>query len=327
LPINPIKIIKSLNFFKYGKKALSLYLLFHAIPFLNKGPYEIIHCHFGPRGITGALLKSAGILNGKLITTFHAYDLTSYLEKKGENIYNQLFEIGDIFQPVSYYWKNKLLQLGCDEKKICVHRMGVVLPKFNFSLERHQKGSKIRFLSIARFVEKKGIHYGIRAFAQILEKYPNIEYFIIGDGPLKCELQNLIESLNIKQNVHILGWMNQNEVSNIMDKSKIFLAPSITDKNGEKEGIPVVLMEAMAKGLPVISTYHSGIPELIIHDKTGLLVKEKDEDGLAKKMEYLIENPDSVKRLVIEARKMIEKSYNIETLNEELLKIYEKLYR
>ncbi len=266
--IKPSVIFRSLYFFfKYGRRAVNFDLLFQFFPFLNKGPYDIIHCHFGPNGIIGSRLKSIGIFKGKLITSFHAYDLTSYIQKKNERIYRILFEVGDLFQPVSDYWTKELINLGCKERKICVHRMGVNIEKFSFSASKYNNFQEIRLISVGRLVEKKGIEYGIMAFAKILEKYPNIEYFIIGDGPLKNHLRDVIEKLNIQKNITIFGWMNQSEVIETMNKCSILLAPSITDKNGEKEGIPVVLMEAMAKGLSVISTYHSGIPELVINEK------------------------------------------------------------
>jgi len=322
---NPLLILRSLNFFKYGKLSLSFGLLYYIIPFLKKKPYDIVHCHFGPSGLVGVLLKSVGVIKGKLITSFHAYDLTSYLYLKGVNTYKKLFEIGDLFQPVSDYWKKKLIDLGCNESKINVHRMGIDVSKFSFSTTRFKKLSKIRVLSVNRLVEKKGIEYAIKAFAKVIEKYPDTEYSIVGDGPLKDKLFSLINELDVKGKICILGWRQQSEIQALMDKSNIFLAPSVTDKNGEKEGIPVVLMEAMAKGLAVISTYHSGIPELIVDYKTGLLVQEKDVEGLAKKIEYIILKPDKIKIIAIEARKVIEKHYNIEKLNKILLNTYQKM--
>jgi colanic acid/amylovoran biosynthesis glycosyltransferase len=323
--IKPSVIFRSLNFFKFGRRAINFDLFFLIFPFLKRGPYDIIHCHFGPNGLIGSRLKSIGIFKGKLITSFHAYDLTSYIGKKDKEIYKRLFEVGDLFQPVSVYWKKELMNLGCKEKKICVHRMGVDIEKFSFLTSRYSNFQEIRLISVARLVEKKGIEYGIIAFSKILAKYPNIEYFIIGDGPLKNHLLDLIVKLNIKNNIRIFGWMNQCEITEMMDKCTILLAPSITDKNGEKEGIPVVLMEAMAKGLPVISTYHSGIPELVINEKTGFLVDEKDISELANKIEYLISNPQIIKEFGIEGRKVIEENYNIQKLNDTLIKTYREL--
>ena len=317
------KFLKSINFIYNGKNALSLNLLFESIPFIDKGPYDIIHCHFGPCGIIGADLKLAGIINGKLITSFHAYDLNCNILKKYKKHYRKLFQIGDLFQPVSNHWKRKLIKLGCNENKISIHRMGIDIQKFSF--KKFCDISKIRFLSVARLVEKKGIEYGIKAFAETKKTYPNIEYFIVGDGPLKSNLLNLINRLKVHKSVQILDWLTQSEILELMDKCTILLAPSVTDEKGEKEGIPVVMMEAMAKGLPVISTYHSGIPELVKNEQTGFLVNERDIKGLVKKMGCFIVNPNIIKDIALKGRKFIEENHDISVLNNKLLITYQNL--
>jgi colanic acid/amylovoran biosynthesis glycosyltransferase len=323
--IKPSVIWKLLNFKNYRGLSLNFHLLFKIITFLKRGPHDIVHCHFGPSGIIGALMKSIGVVKGKLIISFHAYDLTSYVQKNDEKIYEKLFDVGDLFQPISNYWKEELIKLGCAEEKIIVHRMGVDVDKFSLSKTKYNNSTVIRFLSVARLIEKKGIEYGIRAFAKIAEKFSNVEYLIVGDGPLRNRLIQLIEVLNVKDKIQLLGWMKQHEILDLMDKCMILLAPSITDKNNEKEGIPVVLMEAMAKGLPVISTYHSGIPELVINNKTGLLVGEKNENELVNKIEYLISKPKMIKMLGIEGRKVIEENFNIHKLNHILIRKYQDL--
>ena len=324
-PKNPAAILSSLNFIRYGKKAASLYLLFHIVPFLNKGPFDIIHCHFGQNGNLAVLLREAGVLSGKIITTFHGFDITSYIIKNGKQIYENLFAKGDLFQPISNRWESKLVELGCKKEKIVIHRMGIELEKIKLSTDSNHENRCVKIVSVARLVEKKGIHFGIQAIAKLTKNFPNIEYIIIGDGPLKKNLLDLVNHLKLGQEIRLMGWMNQEETFEIMQQSDIFLAPSVTSKAGDQEGIPVVLMEAMAHGLPVVSTYHSGIPELVIDNKTGLLVDERDSDELAKKIEFLISNPDVIKKFGIEGRKVVEKDYNIKILNDNLVKTYHEL--
>jgi len=287
----PSVILRSINIFKHGKKAASFNLLFQVIPFLDKGRYDIIQCHFGPNGSLGALLKDVRALSGKVITTFHGYDLTSYLVSRGSEVYEKLFKIGDLFLPISNRWKEKLISLGCPPEKILIHRMGIDVGKFRLSQDKCHK-NKITLLTVARLVEKKGVEYGIQAVVRIAEKHPNIEYRIAGDGPLKKILHDMIAKAKINGSIRLLGWQDQQEISALMGQTDILLAPSVTSKDGDQEGIPVVLMEAMARGMPVISTFHSGIPELVIDGKTGLLVNEHDADALSEKLEYLITHPE-----------------------------------
>ena len=110
-----------------------------------------------------------------------------------------------------------------------------------------------------------------------------------------------------------------------MKNASIFLAPSVKSKSGDEEGTPVAIMEALASGIPVVSTYHSGIPELVIPKKTGLLALEHDSIDLANKIEEIIRNPLNSKNFAIEGRKHIEKNYNIYNLNDKLVDIYYKV--
>ncbi|HDK41763.1 MAG TPA: colanic acid biosynthesis glycosyltransferase WcaL, partial [Candidatus Pacearchaeota archaeon] len=271
------------------------------------------------------ILKNIGAIEGKVITTFHGADMSRYIERKGNKVYNYLLENGDLFLPISERWKNELINLGCNEQKIIVHRMGVDTNKFVFTHRNLTANKKIHLLTVARLVEKKGVQYGIQAVAKAVRKYPDIEYRIVGNGPLKSEMKLLIDKLKIEDKVKLIGRKRQEDVIELMKDADILLAPSVTDNNGDQEGIPVVLMEALAQGLPVISTYHSGIPELIQDGESGYLVPERDIDALAEKLTYLIEHPDRWIKMGQEGRKYVEEYYNINKLNDRLIEIYRYL--
>lgn len=322
---HPRAIVEALNLLKYGRDVASLKMLYIIACFLNRGPYDIVHCHFGGNGNLGIFLRRLGAISGKIVTTFHGSDLSDYLEKQGVDLYKSLFEQGDLLCPISEHWKKKLIELGCSEQKIIVHRMGIDTCKFNFSARKLRENGKIKLLSIARLTEKKGIKYGIQAVTQLLEKHPSIEYKIVGEGPLRCDLEKLIEELNVTTQVKLLGWKQQEEIVELIQDSDILLAPSVTSDAGDQEGIPVVLMEALAKGLPVLSTQHSGIPELVQDGKSGFLVPERDVDALAQKLEYLIENSQLWSEMGHAGRKHVEDHYDIHQLNDQLVELYQKI--
>lgn len=323
--INPVVFFKSLNIAKYGKLAADLTLFYATGHLLGKKlKYDVIHCHFGPNGTKLGFLRDIGVISGKVISTFHGYDITTYLEEEGERVYDSLFQLGDLFLPISECWKNRLEKLGCT-KKIIVHRMGIDCDKFTFSLVENPRNNRFKIVSIARLVEKKGIEYGIYAVAKLLKNKPNITYTIVGDGPLREDLENLINKLDIGEQVKLVGWKNQEEVVDILKHSDMMLAPSVTSSNGDCEGVPVVLMEAMAIGLVIVSTQHSGIPELVKDGITGFLAPEKDVESLAEKMEYLIDRPELRVNMEKAGRKQVEENYNINKLNCQLVEIYEKL--
>jgi colanic acid/amylovoran biosynthesis glycosyltransferase len=321
----PDVILRALNFFKFGRKASSLSLLFQSTPFLHKDAYDIVHCHFGPCGSLATMLKGIGVLKGKLTTVFHGYDLTSYLNQSGINCYAHLFQQGDLFLPISQTWKEKLIQLRCPEQKIKVHRMGVDTLKFSICSRKNKRKNRIDILTVARLVEKKGVRYGIEAIAKLKSNMPEIQYKIAGDGPLRTELEALIKRLGVSKKVKLLGWICQDELLKLMDKADILIAPSVTSRENDQEGIPVVLIEAMAKGIAVLSTYHSGIPEIVIDGVTGLLTRERDSDTLAERLSYLISNPDKRQELGSRGRQFIKENYDINKLNDQLVEVFYQL--
>ncbi len=321
--LNPFKY----KFSKYGEQAVLLRLFYSALPFLkrrNKRAYDIIHCHYGRNGMRGLMLRDTGALQGPLVTTFHGFDISNYLQKYGEHIYAHLFEGGDLFQPISELWKRRLLELGCPEDKIAVHRMGIDCTKFSCRPPKPRNNDCVQILTIGRLVEKKGVEYAIRAIAQ-LGKSRKIQYQIVGDGPLREYLEDLIIQLEVSDQVNLLGWKQQSEVLDLLQKVDILLAPSVTSQEGDREGIPVTLMEGMATGLPVVSTLHSGIPELIEDGISGFLVPEREVDGLAQKLAYLIDHPEVGLKMGRAGRAYVEKHYNINELNDRLVDIYQKL--
>jgi len=321
---SPLVLLRSLNVFKYGKQARSLMLFYKVIPFLRKQPYDIIHCHFGMNGIRGVLWRDIGALQGKLITTFYGYDISVYLQEFGDRIYDRLFDAADLLFPISKYMKSRLLKLGCNDQKIILHRIGIDCKKFSFAPRQLRADGRIRLVTIARLVEKKGVEYGIRAVAKLAFNQ-NIEYNIVGDGPLREDLQRLIQELDVSDVVKLLGWKQQQEIIEILNNSDILLAPSVTSRDSDQEGTPVVLMEAMAMGLPVVSTLHSGIPELIENGVSGFLVPERDVSALAEKLSYLSEHPESWPEIGKNGHAYVEEYYSIDKLNDQLVEIYQKL--
>ncbi|HYX13854.1 MAG TPA: glycosyltransferase [Nostoc sp.] len=320
-----VPLIESLNFLKYGSRAISLELFYATIILLkHKQNYDIIHCHFGPFGLKAALWRQIGAIQGKIITVFHGYDMTNYLSQNGEQAYDLLFNLGDLFLPISEHWKQRLIEIGCTGK-IAVHHMGIDCQKFAFAVRKPRSDGQVNVVTVARLVEKKGIEYGIRAVAKLIASNFNIQYTIVGDGYLRKKLQRLIKQLGIADTVKLVGSQQQQEIIAILNNSHIFLAPSVTSNGGDQEGIPVALMETMAMGLPVVTTQHSGIPELVQDDISGFLVPERDVDALTEKLSYLVKHPEVWSKMGAAGRSFVEKHYNINILNNQLVEIYQNL--
>ncbi|HHT0496714.1 TPA: glycosyltransferase [Raoultella planticola] len=298
------------NILKYRSFATNLFLPSLVGKIDKKFSSDVIVAHFGPSGVLANYLRSCGCLQGKIATVFHGYDLSAKeLLNKYHGSYQDLFLEGELFLPISNLWKNKLIELGCSPGKISVIRMGIKIEDFTF-LERNFSESQLKIVSVCRLIEKKGISYAINACRQLKDAGINFCYKIVGYGDLIDELQSEINKYELDDVVKIVGFQPQEVVRDILLDSHIFLLPSVTAVNGDMEGIPVALMEAMATGLPVISTYHSGIPELITNSKTGWLCPERDSASIAKALYEVIRTKEIIPDIIHNARLQIEENFN-----------------
>lgn len=323
-PTNYGVIFRSLNIFRYGKRAGSLSLLYMSIALLEKGPFDIIHSQFGTLGLFAVSLNQFLPNKCKLVTSIRGYDVTVFL-KKHPGIYNELFREGDLFLPVCEFLKDRLIQEGCEEKKIVVHYSGIDCSKFEYVQRQRVCGEPIKVLTIARLIEKKGVAFAIEAVSRLLSRGEKIEYSVIGEGILRENLQRLIGDVGIEQHIKLLGWKTHEEVKRLLDESHVLVAPSLTSEGGDQEGIPNAIKEAMASGLPVISTFHSGIPELVTDGVSGLLVPERDAVSLADSLAYLISHPEICKEMGQAGRRQVEQKFDTNFLSKKLEELYLEL--
>ncbi len=323
-PKNSVAMLRSLNVFRYGKQALSLNLLFMSLPFLEKGPFDIVHCQFGTLGPFAVWLSQISQSKCKLVTSIRGYDVTLFMKKNPE-AYRALFDKGDLFLPVCEFLKERLVELGCEEKKIVVHYSGIDCSKFNYVQRHRVLGEPVKVLTIARLVEKKGVAFAIEAVSRLVSKGEQIEYTVVGDGMLRESLQQLIEGMGIEQQVRLVGSKTHEEVKMLLDESHVLIAPSLTAGSGDQEGIPNVLKEAMASGLPVISTFHGGIAELVTDGLSGFLVPERDSGPLADALAYLIRHPKRCQEMGQAGRRQVEQKFDTKSLSKKLEGLYLEL--
>jgi colanic acid/amylovoran biosynthesis glycosyltransferase len=322
---NPSICLQLLNTSRYVSQAKSLKMLYRALPFLESKSYDIIHCQFSTLGIFGVWFRQLGLIEGKLISTFRGSDISKFLPKWGEKVYQELFQETDFFLANCEFFKNQAVTLGCEPNKIHVHGSGIDCSKFIFKERHFPKDDIVRIATTGRLVEKKGVEYAIRAVVKVASIYPNIEYKILGDGELKEHLNKLITELNIGHIVKLMGWKQQQEIVEILNNTHIFIAPSVTATDGNQDAPVNTLKEAMAMGLPVISTKHGGIPELVEDGVSGFLVPERNADAIALKLTYLIENPELWKTMGKAGRGCVEEKYDMHKLNDELVAIYQQV--
>ena len=320
----PRQVMRSLYPFPVTDLTISLWLLYTVIPNLNNN-YDIIHCQFGTLCFRGIAFRQVNAPKAKIVTTFRGNDISSFLKQKGENIYRQIFRYGDFFLTNCDFFKNKAIAIGCPPDNIKVIRSGLDCDRFTYQPRSLAQNEPIQITTTGRLVDKKGIEYVIRAIAQLIPTYPNLRYKVIGEGPLRPRFTELIEELDLTENVQLMGWCNETEIVEILKQTHLFVAPSITAANGDEDAPINVLKEAMAIGLPVVSTYHGGIPELVENGKSGFLVPERDASALADKLGYLIEHPERWSDMGKAGREFVLQHYNLQKLNDDLVNVYRSL--
>jgi colanic acid/amylovoran biosynthesis glycosyltransferase len=313
---------KTLDVRRYGSEAASLSLFYSALTFLEAEPYDIVHCQFGHLGSRVIMLREIGAVSAKVVTSFRGFDMPKGQEKAQ---LRKLFAQGDLFLPVSRSLSTGLGQAGCLADKVEVLHSGIDCGLFRFAPRKREPNEPTRLLSIARLTEKKGISYAIRAVAELIRSGKRVTYTVAGDGELKSVLQEQIREAGLEKTVRLLGWKSRAEIRELLEQSHILVAPSVTAENGDQEGIPNVLKEAMATGMPVVSTFHSGIPELVEQNVSGLLVAEKDVDGLARALSHLTDHPQHWPDMGRSGRKRVEEAFDIEPLNDRLVALYRAL--
>ncbi|MBC7881128.1 MAG: glycosyltransferase [Anaerolineae bacterium] len=291
---------------------------------------QILHAHFGPDAVYA--LPLAERLNIPLVTTFHGYDATTkdsvFLRSRSVKNWHYLLGRktlsckGSLFIAVSKHIKNQLLSKGFPESKIVVHHIGIDVEKFN---PKTLPSQERYILSVGRHTAKKGMATLLQAFARITWQFPNVKLIQIGTGGLTESLVALTKELGITKQVRFLGAQPHSEVQKWMRGAEIFVLPSETAPDGDSEGLPMVLGEASASGIPVVSTWHSGIPEIVLHGETGLLSAEKDSVRLADHLALLLSDPGLGKELGRRGREHILDCFDIRKQTAKLEVIYRQL--
>ncbi|HFI2974050.1 TPA: colanic acid biosynthesis glycosyltransferase WcaL [Escherichia coli] len=317
---------QALNLKRYGAESRNLILSAICGQVVTPLHADVFIAHFGPAGVTAAKLRELGVICGKIATIFHGIDISSRdVLNHYTPEYQQLFRRGDLMLPISDLWAGRLQKMGCPREKIAVSRMGVDMTRFS---PRPVKApaTPLEIISVARLTEKKGLHVAIEACRQLKEQGVAFRYRILGIGPWERRLRTLIEQYQLEDVVEMPGFKPSHEVKAILDDADVFLLPSVTGADGDMEGIPVALMEAMAVGIPVVSTLHSGIPELVEADKSGWLVPENDARALAQRLAAFSQlDTDELAPVIKRAREKVEHDFNQQVINRELASLLQAL--
>ncbi|MFC1517252.1 glycosyltransferase [Candidatus Margulisiibacteriota bacterium] len=325
----PIDQVHTIKDFKFSERFSDNWLKKYGatIGKLKKEGVLLIHAQFGTVGAELVALKEQWPAL-PLITHFRGQDAYQLVSDPFYRMkLKKLFRLGDLFLTVSENMRDYLVEnLGCPEKKVEVHYGGIDLHKMKYKVRNLRGGrKKLKLLMCGRLTEKKGFEYGIRAFFELLARGYDLYMEIIGQGPLENNLKKFVKKLRIEKHIKFLGDKPQDFVLKTINSADLLLAPYVIAKNGDREGIPNILKEALACGLPVISTKHAGVPEIIKDEVTGFLVNEKAVIMLSRKIEELCKDEELVKKFAHKGRELVEKQFNLEKQNAKLERYYQKV--
>lgn len=284
----------------------------------------LFHAHFGYEAVRWLNFVKRTKL--PLITTFYGLDVSQLGQIESWRIkYRELFKYGTYFLAEGSYLRKQLIDLGCPAEKAIIQHLGVDVSKYPLKTDYSNQG-KIKILQVSTFREKKGIEYSLKALSIVKNNYSDFVFNLIGagdDSVYEEKLKTLIKELGLVNQINMMGIKTHEEMITEILNSDIFLHPSVTAQDGDNEGgAPVSLIESGALGLPVVSTFHADIPEVVLNEQTGLLVPERDPAALAEKLLLLISSPDLRQKYGTNGRRHIEENYNLNDLIKNLEQLY-----
>lgn len=275
----------------------------------KKNKIEVVLAEYGDTAIS--YLPILKRLKLPLVVHFHGYDASIYKMFDLTNNYKEIFEYATYIVVVSQEMRSTLLEKGCPDNKLVYNVYG---PREEF-LKIQPEYSKQQIVAAGRFVDKKAPYYLILAFKEVIKVFPEAKLVIGGDGDLFQACRNLIRHYKLEENVLLPGVISSQDLQDYFKVSIAFVQHSITALHGDSEGTPLTILEASAAGLPVVSTIHGGIPDVIIDGETGLLCDEHDVEAMTNNLIQVLNDRNLVKRLGMQGKKRIKENF---TLNRHL---------
>src|SRR4029453_671597 len=293
---------------------------------LERRNARLLHIYFGH--IAVHLLPLIRAWKNSSIASFHGADVVVEMNTPAyRKATRQMLDAVKLVLVGSESLRSAVIDLGCEKEKIEVQRTGIPLDEFPFrerNFPASDGGGEWRFLQAGRLIEKKGLPVTLRAFASFQKRYPKATLTIAGEGPLLGHLQELARELKIDNRVSFTGLISQEELRDLYYGSHIFLHPSETGPDGNQEGTPNSMLEAMASGLPVFATEHGGIPEAIEHGISGVLVAERDDEELAWALLNAVEDRHFLSQIARGGAEVVGENYDLRAQARRLEDVYLK---
>lgn len=327
--------LKRKNLFKKAIIKIIPYLLgkpeHSIIQYAQQQKIDIVHAHFA--NVAWDFRAIPKRLKVPFVVSFYGwdYEMLPHTDPKYKKRYQQLFDLADQFICEGLHGRKILIKMGCPKYKINVVQLGVEAEKIKLK-KRTKKANHLKLLQVASFNEKKGHIYTVKAFLRAVKTCPNMTLTLVGgdqNNGIKQDIIKLIKRSPYSNKIKIKNRVEFSELHTFFKNYQVFIHPSCYAKNRDCEGgAPIVLLDAQATGMPVISTHHCDIPYEVIDKKTGLLAPEKNISALTKHIEYFYKMSQSrYNKFSEEARQHVITHYNVEDNSLKLQRLYNKLVK
>lgn len=294
---------------------------------------SIVHSHWG--NVAWCDIGAVQLAGSKHVVTFYGKDVNYFpnADPRWRRRYLDLFNRVDLVLCEGPHMAHCIEALGCPVEKLRVQHLGVECDAIPFRPRQWQPGQPLKVLIAASFREKKGIPYALEALGMFRQEVENLQITIIGDASddvrSHVEKKNILRILkrrNLESNARLLGYQPYAALLREAYAHHIFMSPSVTASDGDTEGgAPVSLIDFAATGMPIISTVHCDIPEIIDSGKTGLLAKERDVEGLLEHLRWWVAHPEKWYEMLALGRKKIEEEFNAAVQARRLYALYASL--
>jgi colanic acid/amylovoran biosynthesis glycosyltransferase len=295
---------------------------------------DILHSHFGYEGFVNIGL--IGNSRTRHIVSFYGWDVGRLPQQKPSwySHYQRMFKKIDAVLCEGPFMAQTIIEtLGCPPEKMHVYRLGIELDKVQYQPRNWSENEPLRVLMASTFAEKKGLPYALEALGH-LQHEVELEITIIGDANKdvptqqaeKARIMSVIEKYHLGEKTRLLGYQSHDRMLEEAYQHHLFLSPSVTASDGDTEGgAPVSIIEMAASGMPVVSTRHCDIPQVIVHGEGGRLTEERDVEGILRELRWLVSHPDKWEDMGKASRKRVEELFDVRRQGQVLADIYKQL--
>lgn len=286
--------------------------------------YDVVHAHMGRVALAMQYLRDWGLLEGPLLATFHGSDVLVEPKRHPPGVYDRLFAGAAQLTANTRFLRDELVAIGAPSSRTVQVPVGVDVGELPFRPRTADAGERVRLLTVASLVAVKGVEYGVRAVGELARQGLDVEYTIVGEGPLRGDLEALVAKLGLEDRVSFMGGLAWDRVVACYDTHHLFVLPGNVTAEGGREAQGKVLAEAQAAGLPVVATTVGGVPEAVAPE-AGRLVAPRDTAALAAAIGELVRRPDRWPEMGRRGRAFVEASFDNEHLIPELVARYRAL--